>query len=124
MRSDVLGVERRRRWSDDEKARILEETLVPGSTVSEVARRNDVAASVVFTWRRKARVLGSAATTFVPMTVVEPSAPVPAVSSPPRMGRRCRGPIEIELGGGRRVKVDADVDADALSRVLDVLERR
>ena len=124
MRSDVLGVERRRRWSDDEKARILEETLVPGSTVSEVARRNDVAASVVFTWRRKARVSGPAATSFIPMTIVEPPTQVPAIASPPRVNRRSRGPIEIELGGGRRVKVDADVDADALSRVLDVLERR
>ena len=124
MRSDVLGAERRRRWSDDEKARILEETLVPGATVSEVARRNDVAVSLVFTWRRKARVSGPAVTSFAPVTVVEPPAPVPAIASLPRMSRRCRGPIEIELGGGRRVKVDADVDADALSRVLDVLERR
>lgn len=124
MRSDVLGVERRRRWSDDDKARILEETLVPGATVSEVARRNDIAASVVFTWRRKARVSRPAAVAFVPMTVVEPPAPVPAIAPPPRMSRRSRGSIEIELGSGRCVKVDADVDADALSRVLDVLERR
>jgi transposase len=124
MRSNVLGVERRRRWSDDEKARIVEETLVPGSTVSEVARRNEVAASVVFTWRRKARVAAPAAPSFVPVTVVEPLGPVQALASPPRATRRSRGAIEIELIGGRRVKVDADVDADALSRVLDVLERR
>jgi transposase len=124
MRSDVLGAERRRRWSDDEKARILEETLVPGATVSEVARRNDVAASVVFTWRRKARVSGPTAASFVPMIVVEPPAPVPAMASPPRASKGSRGIIEIDLGGGRCVKVDADVDADALSRVLDVLQRR
>jgi len=34
------------------------------------------------------------------------------------------GLIEISLGGGRRVRVDASVDAAALARVLDVLERR
>ena len=52
MRVEVLGgVERRRRWSHDEKMRIVEETLAPGAKVTEVARRNGVAASVVFTWR-------------------------------------------------------------------------
>jgi transposase-like protein len=56
MRVEVLGgLERRRRWSQDDKARIAEETLAPGAKVTEVARRNGVAASVVFTWRRQAR---------------------------------------------------------------------
>ena len=56
MRVEVLGgLERRRRWSQDDKARIVEETLAPGAKVTEVARRNGVAASVVFTWRRQAR---------------------------------------------------------------------
>ncbi|MGY2987435.1 transposase [Bradyrhizobium sp. USDA 4508] len=56
MRVEVLGgLERRRRWSQDDKARIIEETLVPGAKVTEVARRNGVAASLVFTWRRQAR---------------------------------------------------------------------
>ena len=39
-------------------------------------------------------------------------------------GRKRRGVIEIELGDGRRVSVDEDVDAEALERVLDVLSRR
>lgn len=56
MRVEVLdGLERRRRWSHDDKARIVEETLVPGAKVTDVARRNGVAASVVFSWRRQAR---------------------------------------------------------------------
>jgi Transposase len=50
MRVEVLGgVERRRRWSHEDKMRIVEETLVPGAKVTEVARRNGIAASVVFT---------------------------------------------------------------------------
>ena len=53
MRVEVLsGVERRRQWSDDDKFRIVEETLVPGARVAEVARRNKVSASLVFGWRR------------------------------------------------------------------------
>ncbi|WP_375784869.1 transposase [Bradyrhizobium sp. Pha-3] len=45
MRVEVLGgLERRRRWSQDDKVRIVEETLAPGAKVTEVARRNGVAA--------------------------------------------------------------------------------
>jgi len=48
MRVEVLGgLERRRRWSQDDKARIVEETLAPGAKVTAVARRNGVAASLV-----------------------------------------------------------------------------
>src|SRR5947207_12336611 len=56
MRVEVLeGAERRRRWSSDEKMRIVAETLQPGTKVTAVARRNQVAASLVFAWRRQAR---------------------------------------------------------------------
>ena len=55
MDGKVLGVERRRRWNRDEKARIVEETLMPGAVVCEVARRHGVAQSLLFTWRRQAR---------------------------------------------------------------------
>ena len=52
MRVEALGgIERRRRASHDDKMRIIEETLAPGVKVTDVARRNGVAASVVFTWR-------------------------------------------------------------------------
>ena len=55
MKVEVLGVERRRRWRDDEKLRIVAETLEPSARITEVARRNGVAASLVFTWRRQSR---------------------------------------------------------------------
>jgi transposase len=133
MRVEVLdGLERRRRWSQDDKARIVEETLVPRAKVTDVARRNGVAASVVFTWRRQARTVEKVVPCFAPVQItaaVEPSAedakplskddrrlrPVPAARN---------GLIEIDLGNRRRVLVDAQVDAAALARVLDVLERR
>ena len=57
MDGKVLGVERRRRWSKDEKARIVEETLMPGAVVSEIARRHGMAQSLLFTWRRLARTV-------------------------------------------------------------------
>jgi transposase len=55
MRVEVLGgVERRRRWSQDDKMRMIEETLAPGAVVTEIARRHGIATSLPFTWRRRA----------------------------------------------------------------------
>ncbi|TAN70182.1 MAG: transposase [Magnetospirillum sp.] len=126
MKVEVLaGVERRRRWHWNEKIRLVEETLTPGMTVSEVARRHGVAQSLLFYWRRQARDghLGpqDSAPVLIPVEVTNSKAmaPVTADSPAPR-----RGLIEIELGGGRCIRVDADVDSGALRRVLDVLERR
>ena len=57
MRVEVLGgVERRRRWSRDDKMRIIEETLAPDAVVTEIARRHGISTSLVFTWRRRARL--------------------------------------------------------------------
>ncbi|MHA0320190.1 IS66-like element accessory protein TnpA [Sphingomonas melonis] len=47
------GPERRRRWSDEERLRILTEAFSPGACVAEVARRHDVSTALVYTWRRK-----------------------------------------------------------------------
>lgn len=55
MQVKVLGAERRRRWSYDEKVRLIEETLQAGETVCGVARRHGMAQSLLFTWRRQAR---------------------------------------------------------------------
>src|SRR3978361_1454298 len=128
MRVEVLGeVERRRRWSRDDKMRIIEETLTPGAVVTEIARRHGISTSLVFTWRRRARLASvvSAGTRVVPVQLT-PAAPA-SVSSTEALAaipsRRRRGLIEIELGGGKRVSVDENVDADALGLVLDVLSR-
>ena len=51
----ITGTGRRRQFSEDFKAGIVEETLVPGAIVSDVARRNGLTPQQVFTWRRQAR---------------------------------------------------------------------
>ena len=87
MRVEVLGgVERRRRWSRDDKMRIIEETLAPGAVVTEIARRHGIATSLVFTWRRRARLatVASAGPRLVPVQV-------------PRRGRK--RPIDRSAGG-------------------------
>ena len=133
MRVAVLGgLERRRRWSQDDKARIVEETLAPGAKVTEVARRNGIAASVVFTWRRQARTAERVVPSFAPVQIAAAIERGEENSRPPceddRQMRQLPGArnglIEIDLGNGRRIRVDAQVDPEALARVLDVLERR
>ncbi|SFD81931.1 transposase, partial [Methylobacterium sp. 13MFTsu3.1M2] len=61
----IDGAVGRRRWSADDRARILEETFVPGAVVSVVARRHGLTPQQLFTWRREARQT-AALPAFVP----------------------------------------------------------
>ena len=129
MDGKVLGFERRRRWSKDEKARIVKETLSPGAVVSEVARRHGVSQGLLFTWRRLARTAELTSRDGSILLPVEIDATAPQEATRPLRaatnGRRpTSGTIEIELGSGNRVRVDNEVDADALRRVLSVLGER
>lgn len=65
------GGERRRRWSEDEKAEAIEESLRPGAIVSQVARRHGLAPQQLFSWRRAARrkMATRDATSFAPVVV-------------------------------------------------------
>ncbi len=124
MKNYDVVAETRRRWSAEERRQILAETET--AAVSVVARRHGIAASLVFRWRRLAGLSGKrsdgkkTSASFVPVALPAPSAAM-AVSE------RCtqdHGLIEIELAGGRRVRVSGVVDADALKRVIAVLEGR
>jgi transposase len=111
----ITGVGRRRRWSDDEKARIVAESLDPATTASAVARRHGLHVSQLFTWRQQLQRRASSVETsgtpgFVPVLLAEDSAaPAEAV-----------GRMEIALGPAV-VRVGADVDAAALRRVLEAV---
>ena len=138
--AEVLGrVERRRRFSVEQKLAVLTEATAPGANLSEVARRHGLLPAQVYKWRRLAElgVIGVPGASELPSFVaVEITREPPALPGPvaeaqpaagpeaPRRRRRKAGLIEIELAGGRRVRVDRDVDAAALERVLDVLARR
>ena len=107
----ITGVGRRRRWTDEEKAWIVAESLDPASTVSAVARRYGLHPSQLFVWRQ--RLAGPAARdapAFVPVLVAQDD-PAPAAMA---------GRMEIALGPAV-VRVGADVDAAALRRVLEVV---
>ena len=118
-RVEVLtGPGRRRRWSEDDKARIIAEAAQPGVVVSEVARRWQVTPQQVFDWRRQARKALAASMipaepAFVPivrmtqLAASDPSAPA------------CRlGPgIEVRLAGAE-LRIVPGTDAALLTMVL------
>jgi transposase len=110
----------RRRWSEEDKRRIVEETFEPGASVSIVARRHDLNANMLFTWRRQCRKTAGqmiAPVAFVPARIEAESAVAPPPAGP-------AGRMEIVLPRGERLIVEADVDASALARVIKVLSRR
>jgi len=107
----ITGVGRRRRWSDEDKARIVAESLDPATTSSAVARRYGLHASQLFVWRQQiAASAARKAPEFVPVVVAEGTA-TPAERA---------GWMEIALGSVV-VRVGADVDASALRRVLEAV---
>ena len=108
----ITGIGRRRRWSDEDKARIVAESLDPAMTSSAVARRYGLHASQLFVWRQQlAASAAREAPEFVPVVVAEGGAAAPAEMA---------GQMEIALGPAV-VRVGADVDGPALRQVLEVL---
>ena len=98
----LTGPVRRRRWSADEKSRIVEETLVPGARVSEVARRWQVCPQQVFGWRRSMRhgetnscltSGGSLGAGFVPIVTDKPAVATAAHATSAALM------IEVKLAG-------------------------
>ncbi|MDW9596794.1 transposase [Sinorhizobium meliloti] len=123
----ITSVERRRRWSREEKERLVAATLEPGARVSEIARSAGIHVSQLFRWRKElCQISTPSVPQLVPVEVVE-ALPTPAArAEPPAVSRprKKASLVMIELGGGRRLRVESDVDTEALARILDVLERR
>ena len=118
------GTERRNRsWPEALKREIVAASFAPGSSVSMVARHYDVNANQVFSWRKLYRDDPCApAVSSVPQLIpVMVRAEQDAVARQPSLVAET---IEIDLAGKYRVRVGSGVDAQALRRVLDVLERR
>jgi transposase len=140
---DGVG-ERRRTRSLDERKKIVEEALAPGVSVAAVARRHGLNANLIFKWIRRSREgwrdqrrepakekpvvvapPGRGGSAFVPVKLLEldaasmpPRSDVAAKPArPTRRGAR-RGAMEISLPNGAKVSLDAEVDAEALRRVL------
>ena len=121
----LSGPERRRRWTTAEKLRIVEESLVPGASVAEVARRHDVHRNLITVWRRQART-GVLACGGEPAQRQDGEVRFAAVSvAPDRQPsiphpQSC-GAIEIEFATGVRMRITGAVDAATLAAVVAAL---
>jgi len=113
------GPERRRRWSDEERLRILSEAFSPGACVARVAQQHDVSTSLVYTWRRKLReastepaVTELSAPQFAEATIAQEagsarSGPVPA--------------IVVDTARGNRVSIFASASPALVAAALRAL---
>ena len=118
-RLDVVDTGRRRRWSAEEKLRIVTESFSGPRLVSTIARRHGISPSLLFTWRRAFQAGASkpAEAKFVPALIV-PEARRDE-QRPSAVGR-----VEIVARNGRRLIIDASLDVATIARLLDVVERR
>ncbi len=127
--------ERRRRWSSAAKLAIVRETLATGSTAQGVADRHGIGTGLIYTWRKqmlRAAMAGfatveikpdapAALPNLAPNIVASPPSSLPSPSSAVASSSVMPGGIEVELPSGVRLRFGADVDGQALQRILAAL---
>jgi transposase len=118
----------RRRWSEEDKRRLVAETLGPGETVHGVARRRGVSPSQLFAWRKRFRpeIARPVPAPRVPgfAAVAVAVAVAPPVSTMGNMAEAPSGLIEVELAGGERVRISGTADPAVVAAALRALAGR
>jgi len=122
MRIDILGQERRRRWSDEKKLEIILSVGADGAGVTEVARLHDVTRQQIYKWRRELKMKGLLAPSpnalFLPVEM-----PVVQNTSHRRKDTNCLPPmIELQLCCGRSLRFDSGMDTVVLTRLIRAVE--
>lgn len=121
----ITGQERRRRWSVVEKLRIVAEAEEPGARITDVAARNDVVPSLLFTWRRQVRagrLCADPPPSFAPVHLIQAPAETPVL--PPRQavpGSEPMTGIEIRLADGICIYVKREAQLPLLRPLIAAL---
>jgi len=105
----ITSVQRRRRWSVEEKRRIVAAAIEPGAVASEVARAAGIYPSQLFRWRQQLCGPARETAAFSPVAIM----PAPAASSL----------IEVELASGARVRITGRADPAAVSAIIKALAK-
>lgn len=134
QRSEVISVvQRRRRWTTEQKLALVEEAMRPGSSVAGVADRHGMSRSLLFEWRRQARegtmpglvrMEPEVPPTLVPVRVVEdqPRRRQSLASSRPERPARSGTTIELMLRNGRVLRVSEAIAPEVLGRLAAALD--
>ena len=123
MRGEILvGVERRRRWLDEQKLALVLEVGVRGATVTQVAQRHEITRQQIYAWRHELKRKGlwrlEEGPVFLPVELL--SAGEPERADP--VEEPAAGPIEIVLRNGRQLRVSGRLSDAALSRLIRLVE--
>ncbi|UWQ85036.1 transposase [Leisingera caerulea] len=114
MRGEILGVERRRRWSDEEKLAIVTSVGIDGATVTRVVQHHDVTRQLIYGWRYELKRKGlwspNRGAVFLPADL--PAADV----SVEELVASLSVPVELRLANGRCLRFPSDLDARVLTR--------
>ena len=120
MRGEVLGVERRRRWSDEAKLSIVSSVGIDGATVTQVAHRCDVTRQQIYRWRHELKKKGlwtpGAGTVFLPVDFQVAEVATPEPQPAPVVS------LELRLQGGRCLRFDSCIDEAALTRLIRAVD--
>lgn len=119
-RLEIVETGRRRRWSDAEKLRIVEESFSGPRLVSATARHHGLSKQLLFSWRkayREGQLGGCQVGGFVPARIVSE-----VQSTTERTAPAATGTLEVVTANGRRVIVDRNVDVAVLLRIMRGLE--
>jgi transposase len=120
---EILGRERRRRWSQPKKLEIVAAVGVNGETLARVARRYDVSRSQIYNWRHQFRKRGLLPAPFGP-TFLTVDMGAAMLTAEPALEDRMISPLIVELclAQARRLRFNSDIEAAALTRLIRSVE--
>ena len=118
MRGEILGMERRRFWRDEDKLEIVMSVGIGGATVTQIAQRHEIKRQQIYAWRHELKQKGlwspNAGALFFPLDVPVAQAPAAELSPPVT--------VELRLRGGRSLHFDSTIDPTALSELIRAVE--
>lgn len=124
MRGEILGIERRRLWRDEDKLEIVLSVGIGGATVTQVAQRHEVTRQQIYKWRHELKKKGlwspDAGALFFLIDV--PVATEVAVAQPPAAEAPPATAVELRLRGGRSLHFESMIDPAALSGLIRAVD--